>query len=110
MDSNIDLLNIQSEEATNLLNSAFTHGYLQNIMKCTRMQNNSKTLIDQIFSSSKSNSIYSGTVISDLSDHFFTFIRPHSACVKGKEKSKYVRQFSLANLINFKIALGGTDW
>jgi hypothetical protein len=38
------------------------------------------------------------------------FVRPHSACVKSKEKTQYVRQFSIANLNNFKIALGGTDW
>jgi hypothetical protein len=105
MDSNIDLLNIQSEEATNLLNSTFTHGYLQNIMKCTRMQNNSKTLIDQIFSSSKSNSIYSGTVISDLSDHFSPSSDPTQHVLKVKRNPSMFANFLLQTSITSKLRL-----
>jgi hypothetical protein len=110
IDSNIDLLNLYSDEAASFLNSIFTNGYLQNVMKCSRIQNNSKSLIDHILSSSKSSLIYSGTIISDISDHFFTFVKLNCPHEKHREKTTSVRQFSQVNLNNFKMALGGTDW
>jgi hypothetical protein len=110
IDSNLDLLNLQSEDSLSYVNAILAHGFIQNVMKATRMQQNSKTLIDQILSSSNSNSIYSGTIVSDISDHFFTFIRPQQPRQKNKEKTATVRSFSETNLNNFKAALGGTDW
>jgi hypothetical protein len=79
-------------------------------MKCTRIQNQSKTLIDHILSTSRSSSIYSGTIVSDISDHFFTFVQPVLSHQKSKEKTFADRSFSTQNLNNFKAALGGTDW
>ncbi len=76
IDSNIDLLNLHSEQSKNYHNTILSNGFLQLTMKCTRFQNQSRTLIDQILTSSKCNSFQTGTVISDISDHFFTFIRP----------------------------------
>jgi hypothetical protein len=110
IDSNIVLLNIQSEVSSTYLNSIFTHGFLQQIMKATRMQYASKTLLDQIISSCPSNSVYSGTIISDISDHFFTFTRPFLPALKCKEKITFARSFTSQNLNNFKAALSGTDW
>jgi hypothetical protein len=79
-------------------------------MKATRIQNESKTLIDQILSSCKSSSIFSETLISDISDHFFTFLCPNVASGKRKEKSASVRSFTPENQNMFKTALSGTDW
>ncbi len=79
-------------------------------MKCTRFQNQSRTLIDQILTSSKCNSFQTGTVISNISDHFFTFIRPPPATAKSREKISYFRNFSPQNLQNFRAALNGTIW
>jgi hypothetical protein len=110
IDSNIDLLNIANETSSSYLNTIFSYGFLQQIMKTTRMQNQSKTLIDHVLSNSSSNSIFSGTVISDISDHFFTFARPILSTPKKSEKTTFVRSFSVRNLNNFKAALGGTDW
>jgi hypothetical protein len=110
IDSNIDLLNIATETSCSYLNTIFSYGFLQQIMKTTRMQNQSKTLIDHVLSNSRSNSIVSGTVISDISDHFFTFTRPVLSTPKNSEKTTFVRSFSPRNLNNFKAALGGTDW
>jgi hypothetical protein len=110
IDSNIDLLNLHKDDSSNYINAILSHGFLQCTMKSTRMQQNSKTLIDQILSFSKNTNIYSGTIISDLSDHFFTFIRPNFSKQKCKEKTATIRSFSQFNLNNFKAALGGTDW
>jgi hypothetical protein len=79
-------------------------------MKATRFQNNSKTLIDQILTSGYGPNILTGTVISDISDHFFTLICPNLEKNKNAEKIAPSRSFSLANLNNFKTTLGGSDW
>jgi hypothetical protein len=110
IDSNIDLLNIQSEESATYLNSFLSHGFLQIVMKATRMQNQSKTLIDHILTSCKESRFHSGTIISDISDHFFTFVRPVRSTPKTSEKTTSVRSFNLVNLTNFNNALSGTDW
>ncbi len=79
-------------------------------MKATRMQNQSRTLIDHILTSCKETRIHSGTIISDISDHFFTFVRPIRSTPKTSEKTTSIRSFNLANLTNFNNALSGTDW
>jgi exonuclease III len=109
-DSNIDLLNIQSEDSATYLNSFLSHGFLQIVMKATCMQNQSRTLIDHILTSCKDTRFHSGTIISDISDHFFTFVRPICSTPKSSEKTTFVRSFNLVNLTNFNNALSGTDW
>jgi hypothetical protein len=110
IDSNIDLLNMYSEDSSNYLNNVLSNGFIQQIMKATRFQNQSKTLLDHILSSSHSNRVYSGTVVSDISDHFFTFTRPVLPHTKKQVKFTTARNFSQTNLNLFKTALGGTDW
>jgi exonuclease III len=89
IDSNVDLLNMNSEETFNYLNNVLSNGFIQQIMKATRFQNQSKTLLDHILTTSRSNRIFSGTIVSDVSDHFFTFIRPVLPTVKKTSKSHY---------------------
>jgi hypothetical protein len=110
IDSNIDLLNLHANDSLNYLNSVIQNGFLQCTMKATRFQNNSKTLIDQILTSGYGPNIHTGTVISDISDHFFTLICPNLEKNKNVEKAAPSRSFSPANLNNFKAALGGSDW
>jgi hypothetical protein len=76
-DSNLNILNLQSPDSANYLNCVSAKGYLQTIGKATRIQNDSKTLIDHVLSNSGNLEICSGTLISYVSDHFFTFILPH---------------------------------
>jgi hypothetical protein len=77
IDSNIDLLRLGTDNsAAAFFNNIVENGFLQLNMKATRFQNNSKTLIDQILSNSKEGSFFSGSVVSDISDHFFTFLSP----------------------------------
>jgi exonuclease III len=110
MDSNIDLLNLRNNDSSNLLDTALSHGFLQCVVKSTRMQNRSKTLIDHIFTSLRSCNMYTGTLISDISDHFFTFIQTPSPISKIAEKTKTSRLFNERTLNNFKAALGGANW
>jgi exonuclease III len=111
-DSNINLLQLGSSDASNFMNCLFTNGYLQCISKATRFQNNIATLIDQILLNSRELEIYSGTLISDVSDHLFTFVMPHSSTSNKKQvhKTNLSRDFSNANLTNFRNELGMTDW
>ncbi len=55
IDSNIDLLNMNSEETFNYLNNVLSNGFIQQIMKASRFQNQSKTLLDHILTTSRSN-------------------------------------------------------
>jgi hypothetical protein len=111
IDSNIDLLNLQAKQSKNYLNTILSHGFLQLTMKGTRIQNQSRSLIDQILTSSKCDVLQTGTVISDISDRFFTFIRlpPPPPTANSKEKITYSRNFSQLNL-NFRNVLSGMDW
>ncbi len=76
LDANINILNLQSPDVVNYLNCIFSNGYLQTICTASRIQNDSKTLIDHILSNSRELGICSGTILSDISDHFFTFLMP----------------------------------
>ena len=79
LDANINVLNLHLPDIANYLNCIFTKGYLQIICKASRIQNESKSLIDHVLSNSRGLDVYSGTLISDISDHFFTFVLPHVA-------------------------------
>jgi len=70
LDANIDLLSLHRAESITYLNLIFSHGYLQCITKATRIQSLSKSLIDHVLLSSNATNIISGTIISDVSDHF----------------------------------------
>jgi len=109
MDSNIDLLNLNSIHATNFLDSITSKGYLQCIFKATRFQNESKTLIDNILTNQTSPA-NTGVILSDISDHFFTFLQTASVPMKNSEKTYTFRPYTVNNLNNFKAALGGMDW
>jgi hypothetical protein len=109
MDSNIDLLKLNETIPSNLLNTTLAYGFLQCIKKATRIQNESRTLIDHIYTSCAHKTFSSGTIISDVSDHFFTYICTPSKNEKKLETSKTFRSFSQANLNHFKLLLSGAN-
>ena len=111
MDANINLLNLDCADSQNYMNLLFATGYLQCVHKATRIQNDSKTLIDHIHCNSLSNIISAGVLISDISDHFFTFVGSQSANPNpNKSKTVVSRDFSATNINNFKRELGLADW
>jgi hypothetical protein len=78
LDANINILNLYSPDISNYLNCIFTKGYLQIIQKASRIQNESKSLIDHILSKFGDFEICSGTLVSDVSDHFLPLYYPMS--------------------------------
>jgi hypothetical protein len=110
LDANIDLLKLDTNSSANYLNGCLSAGYLQCINKATRFHNNARTLIDHILLSCKQNAITTGTIISDLSDHFFTFVSTGNKAPKHAEKSKFIRDFSPANMNRFRALLAASDW
>jgi hypothetical protein len=112
IDSNIDLLEPRQQNAANYLNLVIEKSFLQGISKATRMQNNSKSLIDHILFNKNCNVFCTGTIISDVSDHFFTFIVPPDRLKNSASIYKFVtsRNYSVQNLNNFKYELAEMNW
>ena len=81
------------------------------ITKPTRITSNSATLIDNIFTNSKSYQT-SGIIITDISDHLPVFIttdlKLHRNNIDTPETE--VRQFNAENMKCFKSELGKVDW
>ena len=111
MDSNINLLNLLTNAGVRNFHDTITNnGFLQLILKSSRIQNNSFSLIDQILTNNNTSNILSGSIINDMSDHFLTFT---TFSAHKKEKCQKViesRNFSPKNVANFKEALGALTW
>jgi exonuclease III len=111
LDANINLLRLQLPDPSLYFNCILVKGFLQIISKATRIQNESNTLIDHILTNSKGLDICSGTLISDVSDHFFTFVLPRTGqSNKLNHRTVLTRDFSNQNMLEFRTALGDTDW
>ncbi len=83
MNANINLLELDSNVPPNYMNLLFAARYLQGIVKATRIENVSSTLIDHIHYNNIANDVVFGVIISDISDHFFTFICSKAAVPRG---------------------------
>ena len=111
LDANIDLLSIHNnQQSVDYFDSVLANGYLQLIGKATRMQNNSSTLLDHILSNTKCNTLTSGTIISDVSDHFFTFTEAPYAQKLNKSRQITSRNFTAEKLEQFRTELAAADW
>jgi hypothetical protein len=111
LDANINLLNLHNPDVSNYMNCILEKGFLQVITKATRIHNDSKSLIDHVLSNSRSLNICSGTLISDISDHFFTFLMPNCAPVlMHSHRTIISRDFSVVNLHEFRDQLEAADW
>ena len=111
MDSNINLLKINHSQSTALyLETIFANGFLQKIGKATRIQGNTFFLIDHILTKTEINVELSGTIISDISDHFINFVAVPCTKTRVTSDIKPKRNFSQFNLRRFKEALGLCTW
>ncbi len=112
MDSNIDLLKLHQPTSSNFLNLILEKSFLPAIAKATRCQNASKTLIDQILFNKNCRNLISGTIVSDTSDHFITFIAPPGRIknVNACSTSIVSRDYSTQNLNLFKSELSLVNW
>ena len=110
-DINIDLLKCDSHIKTSeYIDNLFTHGYLPVITKPTRISSSTATLIDHIYTNDITSSHHSGIIVTDVADHFGTFL-----ITQHKHKHHYspnikVRSFSQANIQYFKETLENTDF
>ena len=74
-DFNIDLLNYDQYSLTNeFLNSLSSQMLLPHILQPTRKRNNSKTLIDNIYSNVITPNNISGNITATISDHLPQFL------------------------------------
>jgi hypothetical protein len=111
LDSNLNLLHTNTEQSTAIYHDTIlSNRYLQTITKATRIQNNHFSLIDHILTNSPSTESQAGILISDISDHFFTFILPEYKKQHQPPATYTTRDFSTANIENFKQTLRATTW
>ena len=87
-----------------------SQGFIQAISHTTRIQGNTHSLIDHILVNSPTTKIQSGTLISDISDHFFTFITVGHRYDKRPVKKKTARKFTQQNIDSFKNHLTNCNW
>ena len=112
-DFNINLLNADKHAPTQeFIDLMFSHSFIPNITKPTRVARNSATLIDNIFTNSllDNNQIFTGALYTDISDHFPIFHIDYS-CKMNKIDSKVKKRiFSQENISKFNSALSQKNW
>jgi hypothetical protein len=111
-DSNINTLTIQDTNINSeYYNTIHTCGFGQCINKATRIQGTAHTLIDHIITNSPAEHLNTGVVISDISDHFITFVEAGKGVNhRPKPKNVETRNFSKPNIAKFKLLMSGQDW
>ena len=111
LDSNIDLLKLNENNSTsNYLNSILSSGFNQVIGKATRIQGNSFSLIDHILVNTLSTDSISGTLISDISDHFITFFCQPDQISNNTPAPKTSRKITDTKIASFNELLNGMGW
>lgn len=93
-----------------LMETLIANGYIQTIMRATRIALPSFSLID-LFCIKNLLPTFSGVICNDVSDHFpiFNIFKVSNLNVK-KPPSKKARIMSKRNIENFKIALNRQNW
>jgi hypothetical protein len=111
-DYNVNLLNCNNHIASaEFLEMFYANDFLPMISKPTRIQNQSFTLIDNIFSNSIiHNQFISGILQTDISDHFPVFSICTDKTVQKSECTYQVRDFSSHNLVKFHNILSRFNW
>jgi hypothetical protein len=98
-----------NQTSLDYLETIHSNGYLQIISKATRIAGDSFSLIDHILCKNYDPTITTGTLVTDISDHFMNLV-----CLSANHKpninSKYMRSFSLNNMTNFRNALNNIRW
>ena len=93
-DMNIDLLQCQSHIKTNdYLDNLFSNGFVPEITKPTRITSHSATLIDHIYTNKPDFTFSSGIILTDISDHFGTFLSTSNKLNKFIPVSKIERYY-----------------
>ena len=110
---NIDLLKCETSQVTQEFLLSLRSCYLfPKVDKPTRVYyRNSATFVDNIFLSNPGKLLASGSIISDISDHFSQFCITTSAKDKFRRvKNVKIRQYSRFSVDRFNDELSETDW
>ena len=111
-DYNINLLNASNHVGSSeFLDLFYSNGFVPLITKPTRMQNNSKTLIDNIFCNNISEYKFtSGVLHTDISDHLPIFMISETVSCNNSSVSYQCREYNENNLLKFHNILSNFDW
>ena len=110
-DFNINLLKTESDtKISGFLELIYTASLIPHITSPTHLNTRSKTLIDNIFSTTSDKNICSGNIITLISEHLDqTLLFPMKA-QKNKQKEIYQRNFEHFNEKNFLEDLKNLNW
>ena len=111
-DYNINLLNYNEHSQTSdFVDLMYSSALFPLICKPTRVQNNTATLIDNIFHNVKENvNVLNGILVTDISDHYPVFHIDYSTQVTNIETCSYKRIFSKHNIQQFHDEMCTFDW
>ena len=91
----VNLLNYESHNETNdFINTMVSHYLLPHVLYPTRVIDHSATVIDNIFSNNTCHKTVSGSIITQISDHFPQFIILDKIVIDYKSCSYAKRDFS----------------
>ena len=111
LDANIDLLKTNvNQNANDYLNMCISNGFLQFVCKATRIQSSHYSLIDHILANTHDRLLVTGTIVSDLSDHFINFVQLDHCKPRVRARVVSKRNFTNENVLNFKNALANLNW
>jgi hypothetical protein len=109
-DFNINLDVDSHLPSSDFIETFYTHGLFPLITKPTRVQNNSATLIDNIFHNGIDNRNFNGILYTDLSDHFPVFSISRKCKITSESQNLCFRNMSYHNIEKFINKLRGFDW
>ena len=111
-DFNLSLLQYNYHVPTQeFIDSLFSHAFLPLISNPTRLTSYSATLIDNIFTNNLAPSVFSGIILSDLSDHLPVFAYFDDATLtRSTERRIVMRTFNDDNLHKFNENLSNAKW
>ena len=112
-DFNIDLIKECSHALTcDFISTMYEHSFIPAISVPTRVTAVSSTLIDNIYINCANNSVRSGVILYDLSDHFPIIasldLRPKNK-IQSNEIIKPQRDFNINNIARFNAAISNPD-
>ena len=110
-DFNVDLMNYeQNEETNNFIEILSNNSFLPNITKPTRITSHSKTLIDNIFSNSPEQLLFSGNLTAPISDHLIQCSFFRSKAKQDNPNLKARRDFRNFDETKFLLEYDKIDW
>ncbi len=110
-DLNIDLLKYRSNEKTNIfIDELISNGYIPVILKPTRIDKSSATLIDHIYTNIIDRPNVSGIITTDVADHFGVFYSIENKHPRPISEQIKKRILSNSNTNSFKDIIKNTDF